>query len=123
MAIPRISKEVFNSLKVRDLSAVEFCHFKGSSKPIPPRMNNHYGLSLDLVTKTMTSLNAALQADIAWLFQCIAEQKQIFLRQSGLVPCLVLQEKAEFSLEVPLGLCSNLGSADREKITDDGMVY
>lgn len=67
VAIPRISQEVFNSVKVRALSAVEFCHFKGSSKPIPPRMNNHYGLSLDLVTKTMTSLNAALQADIAWL--------------------------------------------------------
>lgn len=65
MVIPRISKQVFNSLKVRDLSAVEFCHFKGSSKP--PRINNHYGLSFELLTKTMTSLKAALYADIEWL--------------------------------------------------------
>ena len=34
--IRRLSKDEFNKLNVKDLGPVEFCHFEGQKKPVPP---------------------------------------------------------------------------------------
>ena len=69
--IRRLLKDEFNKLNVKDLGPVEFCHFEGQKKPVPPDIRVHQGLPFTLLQQLHEHISSAVNLDVAWLVHVI----------------------------------------------------
>ena len=60
-----------NTLKIKDLAPVAFHYFDGNKNPVPPLLQIHEGLPIELVRKKNDSVNTALEHDLSWLVNVI----------------------------------------------------
>ena len=65
--IPRLTKVQVASLKLSEISPVEYLHHVGIKNPKPPKVIIHRGQQFEDLMKQHTSLNKAMQLDFEWL--------------------------------------------------------
>ena len=65
--IPRLTKVQVASLKLSEISPVEYLHHVGPKNPKSSKITNHQGQHFEDLMQQHTSLNKAVQLDFKWL--------------------------------------------------------